>query len=266
MQSNFPGDGIIMSGSERRFREYELEQIIPFLQPEDRILEIGAGAGWQAKALSDQGFSVIALEIPQSSYLAERIWPVLEYDGDHLPFANDQFDVVYSSNVLEHIPDVERFQKEIMRVLKVGGKAIHTLPTSTFRIWTTFTFYVDQARKVRRHVFPGSHKDDQGGSPDGIQKINQENLNRWQFLLKNLFPSRHGARGNLVSEVYLFSRFRWIKLFQETGWAIQFYFPNRLFYTGYQMFGDHLSLASRRYLSYLLGSSCQVFCLTRPSH
>jgi ubiquinone/menaquinone biosynthesis C-methylase UbiE len=44
-------------------------------------------------------------------------------DGEHLPFADESFDVVYSNGVLHHTPDTEGAVREVHRVLKRGGTA-----------------------------------------------------------------------------------------------------------------------------------------------
>jgi ubiquinone/menaquinone biosynthesis C-methylase UbiE len=44
-------------------------------------------------------------------------------DGEHLPFRDQSFDVVYSNGVLHHTPDTEGAIREIHRVLRPGGVA-----------------------------------------------------------------------------------------------------------------------------------------------
>jgi ubiquinone/menaquinone biosynthesis C-methylase UbiE len=44
-------------------------------------------------------------------------------DGEHLPFRNESFDVVYSNGVLHHTPDTEGAIREVHRVLRRGGVA-----------------------------------------------------------------------------------------------------------------------------------------------
>lgn len=102
------------------------------------ILEVGAGSGWQAKALSEQGHSVNAVDVATSTYSAENIFPVQQYDGAHLPFPNQSFDVVFSSNVLEHVQSLNALLLEMQRVLKDSGVCVHLVPTSQWRIWTSF--------------------------------------------------------------------------------------------------------------------------------
>src|SRR5688500_20169884 len=87
-------------------RLIELQSVLPHLPEGGRILEIGAGTGRQALALSERGFEVSAIDIPASAYTEHRLFPVQDYDGKTIPFADGTFDVVYSSNTLEPVDDL----------------------------------------------------------------------------------------------------------------------------------------------------------------
>lgn len=62
-------------------RFYELDVVLNLLPPEGRLLEIGAGTGWQAQALHNAGYEVSAIDIPLSNLKDDRIWHVTDYDG-----------------------------------------------------------------------------------------------------------------------------------------------------------------------------------------
>lgn len=101
-------------------RLYELEQVLPIFQAEQEkhpegfsILEIGAGTGTQTKELRDRGVKVSPLDLENSNYSKNRILKITEYDGKNIPFDENTFDAVYSSNVLEHIPHLAEFHKEM---------------------------------------------------------------------------------------------------------------------------------------------------------
>jgi SAM-dependent methyltransferase len=66
-------------------RTAEIEKIAGFLTPGARVLEIGAGTGKQAEELQRRGFDVAAIEIPSSNYAANRIFPIIDYDGRTIP-------------------------------------------------------------------------------------------------------------------------------------------------------------------------------------
>jgi len=200
----------------------ELESVARLLPPTGRLLEIGAGTGWQSKTLAAKGYDVQAIDVSTSNLLAHRVWPVIDYDGVHIPFEDGTFDVVYSSNVLEHIPHVRAFQRELHRVLTPGGLAIHVVPSGSWRWWTNIT-----------HV-----------------------LKCWTP------PRAHGEHaGNALTEIRYFSRRYWQRLFESNGWVVATYQSNALFYTGHSAMDLRLSISSRRALSRVLGGSCHIFVL-----
>lgn len=51
-------------------------------------------------------------------------------DLTQLPFADNQFDIIIASHVLEHIPNLQKALKEIHRTLKSTGQAIVMFPVS----------------------------------------------------------------------------------------------------------------------------------------
>ena len=246
----------------QEIRCYEISQIIPLIPKGSNILELGAGTGWQAKLLAEHGFVVKAIDLEESRYASHRVWPVLHYDGINIPFPDNYFDVIFSSSVLEHIGQVEQFQSEIKRVLKPSGLAIHILPSGNWRVWTNMSHYLFFAKVLLFKLFPNLWEEG-----DSMSKIIAEtqNFTKKQILKKTLFPSRHGETGNLISEIYLFSRLRWIRLFRRTGWVVQNCFPNRLFYTGFLVFSSKFSIKVRKKMSYILGSSCLVYVLKKKS-
>jgi 2-polyprenyl-3-methyl-5-hydroxy-6-metoxy-1,4-benzoquinol methylase len=138
----------------KQLRLAEVEDSIALLrQYKDSgdLLEIGAGTGWQSKALSSAGYRVDAVDLPADSDISNhahsRDWPIRDYDGAHLPFADRSFDIVYSSNVLEHVVELDTLTQEMERVLRPGGVALHLLPNSTWRLLSLVTYYPGQSRQ-----------------------------------------------------------------------------------------------------------------------
>jgi len=238
-------------------RATEVATIAPILPPGARVLEIGAGTGLQALELQRRGFDVAAIEVADSSYAIARVFPVIDYDGIRIPFGPKTFDVVFSSNALEHVHDLERLHAEIWRVLKPGGIAVHVLPTHAWRFWSIPSSYcnalISVGSAVRRSM-PHS------GDPRTFGRAWYEAARACGAAV---LQPRHGERGIGFAELWLFRPQWWRRNFAANGFAVLYDKPMGLFYTGSMVFGARLSLERRARLAQLLGSSCQVYVM-RP--
>ena len=105
------------------------------------VLEIGSGSGLQLQAISKVARSAVGLELAGGQYFRIPSLNVHEYDGLHIPFPSDSFDVVFSSNVMEHIGEQRQINNEIRRVLRSEGRVIHVMPTRVWRILTSLFHY-----------------------------------------------------------------------------------------------------------------------------
>lgn len=237
-------------------REYELQQTISLLPPAESILEIGAGAGWQSLLLKKHGYKVAAVDIPSSRYLQNKVFPVITYDGSRLPFSDNAFDIIFSSNVLEHIQDLDSFENEIWRVIKPQGIAVHILPTTTWRFWTFLSHHLWVCRRLLEEF--QNITQNEPASNNNISSIE----NRWRYLF---WPNRHGVSGNSLSELYLFSCHSWINHFKSHGWHLYKKKETGIFYTGNQIFYNKLSLKTRKKLAYFLGSSSRIYILKKST-
>lgn len=93
------------------------------------VLNIGCGAGGEALLLSRQGASCIAMDITQQAAAsADRLLTKvgnpglgIQADARFLPIKDNSVDVICSSGVLHHSPDMTRSIAEAHRVLKPGG-------------------------------------------------------------------------------------------------------------------------------------------------
>ncbi len=99
----------------------------------DRVLDLGCGTGDLAADLAQAGARVIAADVAQAALdRAHARHPELALrpialDGP-LPFADGDFDVVWSSEVIEHVADTARWLSEVRRVLAPGGRVLLTTP------------------------------------------------------------------------------------------------------------------------------------------
>jgi SAM-dependent methyltransferase len=97
------------------------------------VLEAGCGRGAFAGYLADQGARVTACDVsPVAVGLANRLLAgraeAVVADLQQLPFPDGSFDVVASLETVEHLPDPVQGMRELVRVLKPGGKLVLTGP------------------------------------------------------------------------------------------------------------------------------------------
>jgi SAM-dependent methyltransferase len=99
----------------------------------ERVLDLGCGAGRFLGALRAAGAEPVGVELAAAA--AERARAnvpgadvrLLEPDGS-LPLGHGEVDLVWCSEVLEHVPDVAHALLEVRRVLRPGGRALITVP------------------------------------------------------------------------------------------------------------------------------------------
>ena len=229
-----------------------------------KILEIGAGTGWQARELAARGYDVTAIDIPTSNHGKARIWPIVDFDGRLIPFNDQSFDIVYSSNVLEHVEDFKTLNNEIARVLRCDGTAIHYVPTSAWRAWSLFSFYPALAREIfKRSYAKVSRSGKRGTQPAaGVPQSLKYHRPFLSKLFRRIVPHAHGVEGNCWTELSRFSRHSWNDIFSSSGWAISACSSNGLFLTGDMILGDRFTIARRQSLSSIFGSTAHLYVLT----
>ena len=101
-----------------------------------RVLDFGCGAGDIVQALLPYGYDVHGCDIkptwePDGELGEQRLRAILQ-DPYRLPFEDDSFDAVYSWTVLEHAHNKEECFREIRRVLRPGGYALHIFPSKWY--------------------------------------------------------------------------------------------------------------------------------------
>lgn len=245
-------------------RSHELNVIKRHLFPGARILEIGGGTGFQAKLLAEGGFDVVSIDVPQSNYALERVFPVIDYDGRNIPFADRSFDIVLSSNVLEHVEDLPALHRDIKRIMRPDGYCVHVMPSGSWRFWSNVTHYIDLIKRICQvapRLFPRSWRPAAvAGEPlQGSAETAKSAAQLALLGLRALFPPRHGDRGNAITEIHYFGRKWWCKHFIENGYEVVDVHSVGLFYTGYTVLGSRLAIRMRERMARRMGGASNLF-------
>ncbi len=100
-----------------------------------RVLVDGCGIGLYVRAIARYTPHVIGLDI-EEEYLRRGVEAgipnLLRAAGEHLPFQDAAFDVVLSHEVLEHVQDDRLACREMVRVLRPGGRAVIFVPNRLY--------------------------------------------------------------------------------------------------------------------------------------
>ncbi len=138
-------------GDKRRYFDMTFqvtqEYIIPFMEKSMdlkkplRILEIGCGEAGVLKAFTNLGHQCFGIELEESRLVYARQYMAEEISQNKVSFLNkniydvdvekdigEKFDLVILKDVIEHIPEQEKFMPQLHRFLKTGGRVFFAFP------------------------------------------------------------------------------------------------------------------------------------------
>lgn len=114
-------------------------------QPDDRVLEVGCGAGHVLQLFDDCADRTgVDLSDSMLDRARARLGPdvrLVRGSADRLPFDDDSFDVVLCTEVLEHVPDPRSAMAELMRVARPDARVVVSIPNEK---------NIDRAKRIIR--------------------------------------------------------------------------------------------------------------------
>lgn len=133
----------------RRLYPYVLEEVAAAAPA--RVLDVGCGTGALAQlvleALPDVELDGVDLSPAMLDRARQRLGrraALHQADSEHLPFADETFDVAYCNDSFHHYPDPRRAAFEAWRVLRPGGVLVVGecwLPTPARTVMNAFMPY-----------------------------------------------------------------------------------------------------------------------------
>ncbi|HXW03698.1 MAG TPA: methyltransferase domain-containing protein [Vicinamibacterales bacterium] len=112
---------------------HHLLRLVDFAGYRDRrVLDVGCGAGTDLVRFARGGAIVSGVDVSSSAIALARenfaqqglTADLREADGEHLPFPDETFDLVYAHGVVQYTANGRALVDECRRVLKPGGDAI----------------------------------------------------------------------------------------------------------------------------------------------
>jgi SAM-dependent methyltransferase len=96
--------------------------------PRNTLLDVGAGEGAFSQWAAESGFDVTALDAVPEYFRAKDV-QCLQCDlGQRWPVEDNQFDIVVSIEVIEHVENHYHFLRECCRVVKPDGYIVISTP------------------------------------------------------------------------------------------------------------------------------------------
>jgi 2-polyprenyl-3-methyl-5-hydroxy-6-metoxy-1,4-benzoquinol methylase len=212
-----------------KLRTKELEIIFRYLKNKrfSKAIEIGAGNGYQSKILIDICDNLIATDMNSDRlYSAEENskieLTVLDAEKIGSSFDKELFDFVYSSNLMEHLPDVDLCLQGCHQVLKDDGIIINILPNSNWRLLSSVLYYPVKIMRLFDYLILrlGSSSSDAQVTKNKSQGNNIKVTRGKRSFLEILIPPPHGVSTNSVSEIFAFRKKTWKRTFERNNFQV----------------------------------------------
>ena len=157
-------------------------------------IEVGCGTGKISEAIADLVGTLTVSDISEklSREVGERMKaPWMQQDACSLSIPDSSFDVVISSECIEHVPDPEKALREMVRVLKPGGLIVVTTPNKVWNpvLWLTMITGIRKFAGREIWLFPSAAA--RILKSEGISDVKFDgcHLFPWQIpLAKNVLP------------------------------------------------------------------------------
>jgi 2-polyprenyl-6-hydroxyphenyl methylase/3-demethylubiquinone-9 3-methyltransferase len=154
-----------------------------------KALEVGCGGGLLTEEIAKIGFDTTGIDRAATSIRTAREHAgasglSIRYDtgeGEHLPYPDNEFDVVFCCDVLEHVSSVDKVIAEISRVMKPGGSFIFDTFNRTL-ISKLVVIKLWQEWKRWAFMEPNTHVWDMFITPDEMREV----LHRNKMILKSM--------------------------------------------------------------------------------
>lgn len=128
-----------------------------------KALDLGCRAGVQTRWLRERGYEVTSIDV-------EKLFDdaLVVNANERLPFEDESFDLVWSSEVIEHLEDPAFSLAELRRVTKPGGELILTTPNSYALLFRFISLFGLTPQRIQRkdHLHFFSEKDIRELAPD----------------------------------------------------------------------------------------------------
>ena len=185
-------------------------------------LELGAGDGYQSTLLHAYVDRLVVTDWDITFLVNSRS------EGVHVrpcdaeavadAFTPAQFDLVFSSNMLEHLPNPGLALRSIHRVLRDDGVTIHVMPSPFWKLCNFSLFFPFRILQGLRRLARGPAF--KSGAVAHALPNNPKMPSAGRSWARRLWPPPHGAYRGHVQEFWAYRKARWVHEFQRAGFRV----------------------------------------------
>ena len=247
----------------RSMRQREAEAVFGTVPDEtfDEALEVGAGDGFQSQYLARCAGKVVCTDLNPDRLIHEPHLKITYEvcDVEALPFETGRFNLIYSSNLLEHLPEPERALLEMHRVLRDDGVTVHVVPNRFWKVLHLALFYPSRVVATAEVLLSRERRRTLGKANSFS---NNPKRRQPSFVERNVWPPVHGESVNHWAEFVRMGASHWKRLFSEAGFQLIGYIDGLPAHSAYRFGMD----APRKALERMGFSTSNGYVLTKKGH
>jgi len=200
-------------------RRREIEQVFARCPPASFSLglELGAGDGFQSSLLAGYARRLVSRDYSRLRLAQGRAAPAVSLACDAeavgTTFRAGAFDLAFSSNLMEHLPDPDRAFAGIFEVLADHGVCVSIMPNPLAKLTRLLFFYPDRLLRLLE-VLSGASDPGRRQAVDFDAFDNNPKSARYGFVRRQLWPVPHGAYRTNLEEIRQYRRQRWTRLIE----------------------------------------------------
>jgi ubiquinone/menaquinone biosynthesis C-methylase UbiE len=205
-------------------RKYEIDKIMEDVRENyfDKALELGCGSGIYSKHLARYCKKLVAIEYNERRLSAksdEKTTFIVGDACDLSQFGDNEMDLIFSSNLIEHLPDIDECLMECRRVVKADGQIIHTVPNRTWKFFHLLLYYPFAVKVLFLKLFYAEKAAAllETISPDTGCDSSLRPQGSTFSLKKYLLPKTHGISKSHYIEFKKWGQKHWIDIFRRNG-------------------------------------------------
>ena len=240
---------------QRTVRRFEVDSIFAKFADcrFEQALELGCGSGQNSRFLAAYCEHLTATEFDAGKLTEENgdgVTFMVADAQDLSAFATNSMDLVFSSNLIEHLPDVGRCLEECRRVVKPDGIIVHTVPNNVWKMFHLLLFYPAVVRQGIRRILSREWEQGRECNDQSVRLDDNMRPRVSRMSLTRLFPKIHGISRTHLGE---FARWRdsiWKRTFRRNRLDVvrqirlPFYFGHGYDFPRLLKLGNYLRLSA----------------------